>query len=74
MVRATLLAPFDGLVTRRLREPGDTVTVGSTVLRIVDTQPVYVNAAVDETVLPLLAVGSARRDLLPGRRARSRGA
>jgi HlyD family secretion protein len=37
MVRATLLAPFDGLVTRRLREPGDTVTVGSTVLRIVDT-------------------------------------
>jgi multidrug resistance efflux pump len=37
MVRATLLAPFDGLITRRLREPGDTVSVGSTVLRIVDT-------------------------------------
>jgi hypothetical protein len=67
MVRATLLAPFDGLVTRRLREPGDTVTVGSTVLRIVDTNRVYVNAAVDETMLPLLAVGSARRDLLSGR-------
>ena len=42
MVRATLLAPFDGLVTRRLREPGDTVTIGSTVLRIVDTNRVYV--------------------------------
>lgn len=55
VVRATLLAPFDGLVTRRLREPGDTVTIGSTVLRIVDTDRVYVNAAVDETVLPLLA-------------------
>ncbi|MCC6874691.1 MAG: efflux RND transporter periplasmic adaptor subunit [Sandaracinaceae bacterium] len=56
IVRATLLAPFDGLVTRRLREPGDTVTVGSTVLRIVDTSRVFVNAAVDETVLPALAV------------------
>lgn len=55
MVRATLLAPFDGLVTRRLREPGDTVAVGSTVLRIVDTDRVYVNAAMDETVLALLA-------------------
>ena len=30
MVRATLLAPLDGLVIRRLREPGDTVTIGST--------------------------------------------
>ena len=55
MVRATLLAPFEGLVTRRLREPGDTVAVGSTVLRIVDTDRVYVNAAMDETVLALLA-------------------
>ncbi len=56
MVRATLLAPFDGLVTRRLREPGDTVSIGSTVLRIVDTSRVYVSAAVDETVLPSLAL------------------
>lgn len=55
MVRATLLAPFDGLITRRLREPGDTVSVGTTVLRIVDTSQVFVNAALDETVLPQLA-------------------
>lgn len=51
MVRATLLAPFEGLVTRRLREPGDTVTVGSTVLRIVDPTQTYVRAAMDESVL-----------------------
>ena len=56
MVRATLLAPFDGLITRRLREPGDTVTIGTTVLRIVDTDRVHVSAAIDETVLPGLAV------------------
>ncbi len=66
MVRATLLAPFDGLVTRRLREPGDTVTIGSTVLRLVDTNRVYVNAAVDETMLPLLAVDQRAAIFFPG--------
>jgi len=66
MVRATLLAPFDGLVTRRLREPGDTVSVGSTVLRLVDTTQVYVSAAIDETVLPLLATDQRSTILFPG--------
>jgi HlyD family secretion protein len=66
MVRATLFSPFDGLVTRRLREPGDTVAVGSTVLRIVDTSRVYVNAAVDETMLPRLAVDQPSAIFFPG--------
>lgn len=66
MVRATLLAPFEGLVTRRLREPGDTVSVGSTVLRIVDTSRVYVNAAIDETLLPMLAIDQPAAILFPG--------
>lgn len=66
MVRATLLAPFDGVVTRRLREPGDTVTVGSAVLRVVDTQSVYVNAAIDETVLPRLAMDQPGTISFPG--------
>ncbi len=65
MVRATLLAPFDGLVTRRLREPGDTVSVGSTVLRLADTSRVYVKAAVDETVLPQLSVDQRSSVLFP---------
>lgn len=73
MVRATLLAPFDGLVTRRLREPGDTVSVGSTVLRIVDTGRVYVNAAIDETALPLLAVDQPSAIIFPGQSASSAG-
>ncbi|MCC7382026.1 MAG: efflux RND transporter periplasmic adaptor subunit [Deltaproteobacteria bacterium] len=66
MVRATLLAPFDGLVTRRLRDPGDTVTIGSTVLRLVDTARVYVNAAVDETMLPLLTADQPAAIDFPG--------
>ncbi|MCC6752100.1 MAG: efflux RND transporter periplasmic adaptor subunit [Deltaproteobacteria bacterium] len=67
MVRATLLAPFEGLVTRRLREPGDTVTIGSTVLRLVDTNRVHVSAAVDETVLSELAVDQPATIHFPGR-------
>ncbi len=66
MVRATLLAPFEGLVTRRLREPGDTVTIGATVLRLVDTSRVYVSAAMDETVLARLAVDQPARIFFPG--------
>lgn len=66
MVRATLLAPFDGVVTRRLREPGDTVSIGSTVLRIVDTSRVYVSAAIDETALADLAVDQPGAITFPG--------
>lgn len=66
VVRATLLAPFDGVVTRRLREPGDTVTVGSTVLRIADTSRVYVKAALDETVLHRLVVEQKATIVFPG--------
>ncbi len=73
MVRATLLSPFDGLVTRRLREPGDTVTIGSTMLRIVDTSRVYVNAAMDETMLPRLAVDQASAIFFPGESTPVRG-
>lgn len=66
MVRATLLAPFDGLVTRRLREPGDTVAIGTTVLRIVDTTRVYIRVAIDETVLPQLEIGQPTTIVFPG--------
>jgi HlyD family secretion protein len=66
MVRATLLAPFDGLVTRRLREPGDTVAIGTTVLRIVDTTRVYIRVAIDETVLPQLELGQPSQIVFPG--------
>ncbi len=66
VVRATLLAPFDGLVTRRLREPGDTVNVGATVLRVVDTDHVYVRAALDETSLARLRDGLSATLTFPG--------
>jgi HlyD family secretion protein len=67
MLRATLLAPFPGLITRRLREPGDTVAVGTTVLRLVDTEHVYVRAWIDETMLGHLHEGQSAQIVLPGR-------
>ena len=72
-MRASLLAPFDGLVTRRLREPGDTVAVGTTVLRLVDTDHVYVNAWIDETVLGDVHEGQAVEILRPGSPASTAG-
>lgn len=52
--RAVLVSPFDGLVIRRLRDPGDTVTVGSTVLRVVATDVLWSRAWIDENALPAL--------------------
>lgn len=67
MVRATLLAPFDGLVTRRLRDPGDTVTGGSAVFRIVDTKQAHASAR--ERSVP---GASGRADRGAGQRAQPR--
>jgi HlyD family secretion protein len=66
MVRATLLAPFDGLVVRRLREPGDPVAIGATVLRVVDTERVFVRVALDETVLAALEIDQPATITFPG--------
>jgi HlyD family secretion protein len=73
VLRATLLAPFDGLVTRRLREPGDTVAIGTTVLRVVDTDHVYVNAWIDETMLGSVHEGQLARIVRPGHDAPTAG-
>jgi HlyD family secretion protein len=61
-----LLAPFDSVVTRRLREPGDTVTIGTAILRVADTSRVYVRASIDETALSMLAEDQRGEILFPG--------
>jgi HlyD family secretion protein len=66
VLRATLLAPFDELITRRLREPGDTVAIGTTVLRVVDTDQVHVSAWIDETVLSRLHEEQVAEIVMPG--------
>jgi len=44
-----VLAPFDGLIVRRQREPGDIVLPGSPILALVSTELLWVSAWVDET-------------------------
>lgn len=73
-----VVAPFDGLVLRRDREPGDVVVPGSTILEVASTDDLWVSAWIDETAMGHLAVGQAARVVfrsapespLPGRVAR----
>ncbi len=59
--RAALVSPFDGIVVRRLRDTGDTATVGTTVFRVVATDALWSRAWVDESALPRLREGHTVR-------------
>lgn len=53
----TVEVPFDGLVVRRDRDPGDVVTSGSSVFEVISTDEMWVTAWVDENELASLQVG-----------------
>ncbi len=57
----TIPSPFDGLVIRRSREPGDIVVPGSLILQVISTEQMWVSAWVDESALSSLAVGQPAR-------------
>ena len=44
-------SPYDGLVTRRDRDPGEIVVPGSSILQLVATNEIWVSAWVDETAM-----------------------
>jgi len=52
-----LVSPVNGLLTRRLKEPGNIVPAGTPVLTVVSTRKLWVRAWVDETALGSLHVG-----------------
>jgi HlyD family secretion protein len=56
-----ITSPFDGLVIRRSREPGDIVVPGSEMLKIIFTEEMWVSAWVDETAMSALATGQVTR-------------
>ncbi len=66
-----ITSPFDGLVLRRSREPGDIVVPGSEVLTIISTGQMWVSAWVDETALSVLAVGQPARVVFRSEPAKS---
>ncbi|MCF6313614.1 MAG: efflux RND transporter periplasmic adaptor subunit [Verrucomicrobiales bacterium] len=54
-------APFDGLVVRRQRDPGDIVLPGSAILTLVSTEELWVSAWVDETEMNQVKPGQEAR-------------
>jgi HlyD family secretion protein len=55
--QATLLAPFDGMVTHVLMEPGEWTVAGNTVVVLTDLGAVEIELAVDEVDIGSIAVG-----------------
>jgi HlyD family secretion protein len=58
-----VLAPYDGLIVRRDRDPGSVVVPGTSVLTIVATDEMWVTAWVDETEMARLKPGQQARVL-----------
>ena len=54
-------SPYDGLVIRRDREPGDVLVPGASLMAIISLDELWVSAWVDETALPDLAAGQPSR-------------
>lgn len=62
-----LVAPADGLVVRRVAEPGTTVVAGQAVVEIIDPANLWINARFDQTQSTGLAPGLRARVLLRSR-------
>jgi HlyD family secretion protein len=56
-----ILSPYDGLVTRRDRDPGGVVVPGSSILQLISTNELWISAWVDETAAAGLAVNQKAR-------------
>lgn len=61
---ARLLSPVNGILIRRLREPGAIVSAGTPVLSVVSTRKLWVRAWVDERALGQLQLGQAAQVVL----------
>lgn len=58
---ATIVSPYDGLITRRDRDPGGVVVPGASLLQLVSTNELWISAWVDETAASVLGVGQPAR-------------
>jgi HlyD family secretion protein len=54
-------APYDGLIIRRDRDPGERLVPGASLMRLISLDELWVSAWVDETAMPALAVNQAAR-------------
>lgn len=51
-----IVAPFEGLVVKRDREPGDVIVPGASIFQIISTKEIWVSAWVDESAMAALRV------------------
>ena len=56
-----ILAPFEGLIVKRSREPGDVVVPGSSILTLISLDELWIRAWIDETEMAKLAEGQTAR-------------
>jgi len=56
-----VVAPCDGLIVQRQRDPGDIAVPGSAVLTLISTKELWITAWVDETEMSRVAVGQPAR-------------
>jgi len=54
-------APWNGLIVRRQRDPGDVVVPGSAILTLIFTNELWISAWVDETEMSKVKVGQPAR-------------
>lgn len=58
---ATVRAPFDGTIARRLVEPGEKVSPDSSIVTLVDLRQLWLSAAVPAVEIPAVEVGQRAR-------------
>lgn len=54
-------APYDGLIIRRDREPGELLVPGASLMELISLDELWIRAWVDETEMPRLAKGQKAR-------------
>ncbi len=54
-------SPYDGLIIRRDRDPGDVLVPGASLMQIIALDEIWASAWVDETAMPALATGQPAR-------------
>lgn len=69
LAESRVVAPVDGLIGRRLVEPGQAVTPATPLVRLIDVDPAVITVAIIERDLPGIRIGLAVKvltDALPG--------
>ena len=64
-------APYDGLIIRRDRDPGDVVVPGASLMQIISNNELWISAWVDETAMPALAPDQPARVVFRSEPARN---